>query len=112
MVHSIARWFLLFITWLVSLLHFTGLVRPHKEVEQIDYKSGAGSLRNQAKRAAAATAQTAKASLHNPSVMAAAASSVREKVASVAKVRGVINKLVFLRYMCCAADASFKHQQT
>lgn len=68
-------------SWVVSGLHFAGLVKPNPAAQE---QQTAGST---AGEAVAATAATARAAVMDPSVLKEAVESVAENMANVAKVR-------------------------
>jgi hypothetical protein len=69
----------------VSGLHFAGIVKPNPAVKQEhDAAAGAG---NTAGEAMAATAQTARAAVTDPSVLKDAVEQVAENIANVKMVR-------------------------
>lgn len=83
-------------SWVVSGLHFAGLVKPNPAVKQEQQQAGGAS--HSAGEAVAATAQTARAAVHDPSVIKQAVEGVAENMANVAKVG---------RRCCCAYAGNF-----
>lgn len=71
-------------SWVVSGLHFAGIVKPNPAVKQEQQQAGAS---HSAGEAVAATAQTARAAVLDPSVISGAVEQVAENIANVAKVR-------------------------
>lgn len=75
-------------SWVVSGLHFAGLVKPNAAVkeQQQQQKAAAAGKRSTAGEALNATAATARAAMTDPSVLKDAVEGVAENMANVAKV--------------------------
>lgn len=74
-------------SWVVSGLHFAGIVKPNPAVKQdVVAAAAAGASGNTAAEAMSATAETARAAMTDPSVLKDAVEQVAENVAAVAKV--------------------------
>jgi hypothetical protein len=71
-------------SWVVSGLHFAGLVKPNPAVKA--EAAAAGPSGNTAGNAAAATAETARAAVTDPSVLKDAVEQVAANVSNVAQV--------------------------
>lgn len=82
-------------SWVVSGLHFAGLVKPNPAVKQEQAQAGAS---HSAGEAMAATAETARAAVNDPSVIKQAVEGVAENMANVAKVSD--GRLLLLHFCC------------
>lgn len=71
-------------SWVVSGLHFAGIVKPNPAVKA--EAAAAGPSANTTSKAVAATAETARAAVTDPSVLKDAVEQVAQNVANVAKV--------------------------
>lgn len=68
----------------ISALHFTGLLKPNKDLQQQQQQGAGGAT---LKDAAAVTASTAKAALTDAAVISSAVQDVTNQLGNVAKVR-------------------------